>query len=144
MKEVQDLRRRLGELEAERHTEGRACLGFRRRAFTLGAVALAAFAGVALASTPCANGVPFCFAPNEPALASEINSNFAALKTWLEAKVGPTGTLATPSGDITTGRVVTAGVAPAYQNWNTFVVGAGGAAELGQRGQPLVTRPRRA
>jgi hypothetical protein len=74
---------------------------------------------------PCTNGIPFCFAPNDPALASEINLNFAALKTWLEAKVGPTGTLASPSGDITTGRIVTTGVAPAYQNWTTFPVGAG-------------------
>lgn len=31
------------------------------------------------------------FSPNTPALATDVNNNFQALKTWLEAKVGPVG-----------------------------------------------------
>lgn len=125
--EVEQLRQRLAELEQERHAERRARQALRRRSLLVAAVAVAGVAGVALASSPCANGLPFCFAPNEPALASEVNANFAALKTWLEAKVGGTGTVAAPNGDITTGRISTSSIAPRYQNWNSFAVGAGGA-----------------
>src|SRR5262245_12323930 len=30
------------------------------------------------------------FAPDTPAVASQVNANFALLKSWIEAKVGPT------------------------------------------------------
>jgi hypothetical protein len=36
----------------------------------------------------CPNGLPFCFAPNQPAIASQMNNDFAQLKEWVEAKVG--------------------------------------------------------
>ena len=44
------------------------------------------------------------FSANSPALASEVNGNFATLKTWLEQKVGPVTT-----NNITTTGSVTAG-----------------------------------
>lgn len=39
----------------------------------------------------CPNGLPFCFEADQPARASDVNHNFAQLKEWLEAKVGPRG-----------------------------------------------------
>jgi hypothetical protein len=42
----------------------------------------------------CPNGLPYCFAPDTPALASNVNWNFAQLKEWLEQKVGTSGTAA--------------------------------------------------
>lgn len=125
--EVEQLRQRLHELEQERHRERHARAAARRRAMLLAAVAVMGLAGVAFASSPCANGVPFCFAANDPALAAEVNANFAALKTWLEAKTGPTGALASPSNTITTGKVIAGSYAPTYSDWNSFVQGAGGA-----------------
>lgn len=126
LQEVQQLRQRVGELEAERRGPQRPRRG--RRAVVLVAAALAVVAGAAWAnSVPCSNGIPFCFGPNDPARAVEVNANFAALKTWLEAKVGPTGTVASPNGTVTTSRVVTAHYAPSYADWNSFTTGAGGA-----------------
>ena len=45
--------------------------------------------GTALAANGnCPNGMPYCFAPGSPAIADNINHNFAQLKEWLEGKVG--------------------------------------------------------
>ncbi len=47
--------------------------------------------GVAVAASgACPNGYPFCFAPDQPARASEVNHNFSQIKEWLETKVGST------------------------------------------------------
>jgi hypothetical protein len=128
LKELQELRNRLAEVERRPRM---------RPWMIAGAVAGVMVAVNALASSVCPNGIPYCFNANEPALASEVNADFAALKTWLEAKVGATGALATPSPDITT-RNINAGVitanmsnalaySPAYSTWGTYATGAGGA-----------------
>jgi hypothetical protein len=121
--ELLRLERRLAELEREREAATR----WRRRGAASLAVCLAGVAGVALAAGPCANGIPHCFNADEPAQAVEVNANFAALKTWLEAKVGPTGAVGSPNRDVTTARVVATSYAPGYFNWNSFTPGAGGA-----------------
>lgn len=46
----------------------------------------------------CPNGLPFCFAGNTPAVASQINHDLAQLKEWLEAKVGTVGQPVTIAG----------------------------------------------
>lgn len=118
--ELGALRERLTKLEAQ---------NVRRRRFgmVVAAAAVVLTAGFALASAPCANGIPFCFVEGDPALATEVNANFAALKTWLEAKVGATGTLAMPNTDVTTNRVVARNYAPIYSDWGSTTLGAGGA-----------------
>ena len=64
--------------------------GNRRRvrsvAWTAGLVALLV-AGTSAAD----HGVLYVFAPGSPALASEVNHNFAQLESWLAQKVGPVG-----------------------------------------------------
>lgn len=83
--EFERLRQRVAELEA------RTAPRPQRRGWAVLAGAVVLVVGAtAAASAPCSNGIPFCFAANEPAMASEINTNFAQLKTWLETKVGPT------------------------------------------------------
>jgi hypothetical protein len=42
----------------------------------------------ATASLDCADGL-ICFSPNTPAKASEVNSNFSKMATWVEEAVGP-------------------------------------------------------
>jgi hypothetical protein len=128
LKELQELRYRLAQVERRPRT---------RPWMIAGAVAGVMVAFNALGSMVCPNGIPYCFNANEPALASEVNADFAALKTWLEAKVGATGALASPSPDITT-RNINAGVitanmddalaySPPYSTWGTYATGAGGA-----------------
>ncbi len=134
LKELAALRARLGELE---HAQAQRRVARRRAWVALTSVCVAGLGGVAFAaSPPCTNGIPFCFQANSPALATEMNTNFAQLKTWLEAKTGGTGTAAAPSRDISTpgnitgAKLTATGYAPAYQNWNTFQTsgtGAGGA-----------------
>jgi hypothetical protein len=64
-----------------------------RRAFVVAGVVIASMGGAAWAATgDCPNGLPFCFAANAPAMAAEVNQNFAQLKEWIEQKAGPTGT----------------------------------------------------
>ena len=96
--ELADVRARLATLEAERANARR-----RVRRVT-GLAVLAALVGTAAsaASGACPNGMPFCFNPDEPALASQVNMNFAQLKEWLESKVGTVGT----GVKITTGATV--------------------------------------
>lgn len=93
--ELQELRRRLAELEAK--------LGARPRRLRLRhrAPALAAAVGIVLgavtslaADGACPNGLPYCFTPNAPAMAVAVNHDFAQLKEWLEQKVGPAGSAA--------------------------------------------------
>jgi hypothetical protein len=84
--ELREVRQRLAELEsrAERR-KGPP----RARLFAIVAVAALFGAGVASAANgACPNGLPVCFAQNTPALASDVNLNFATLKEWLETKVG--------------------------------------------------------
>lgn len=81
----------------------------RRAVWSVGAAALAV-ATVWVAGAAWAGGTPICaqtlpaplvtFCPNAPAVASEINGNFAQLVAWLEQKVGPVGQ-PLPSGVIT-------------------------------------------
>lgn len=52
--------------------------------------ALAVSTAVAADGT-CPNGLPFCFSADQPAVAAEVNNNFAQLREWLEAKVGTRG-----------------------------------------------------
>lgn len=59
-------------------------------ALVLAAVVVASGAGVAnAASRNCPNAFPFCFQPNTPALAGDVNENFTTAQDWLEQKVGP-------------------------------------------------------
>ncbi len=94
---VDELKQRLCAVEDELR-EGR-----RRRRRALVAVAL--LVGIAAplswaADGNCPNGLPFCFAADAPARASDVNHNFAQLKEWLEAKVGSTA-----SSNLTAGAV---------------------------------------
>ncbi len=123
------LRARLEAVERKEAARSR-----RAKALGLGALLCVATAGYA-ASPVCANGIPFCFQQDEPAIAAELNTNFAQLKAWLEAKVGGTGTVAAPSRDITTTGVVRAGAYfPVYQAWGATTPGGGGAGIVNDQG----------
>lgn len=79
---------RLAALEAELT----ARKGASRRVVAIGAVLSLTAVGTAWAATgSCPNGLPFCFTADQPAVASEVNHNFAQLKEWLEGKVGAVG-----------------------------------------------------
>ncbi|MBL8933062.1 MAG: hypothetical protein JNM69_00825 [Archangium sp.] len=82
-----DLRARLATLEAERSTLRRAL----KFAASGGLLAVLLGTVASAADGACPNGLPFCFAADTPASASEVNTNFAQLKEWLEAKVGVVG-----------------------------------------------------
>lgn len=128
LKELESLRERLAVVE-----HGQRCRSRRaRRLLLVACAAVLVMAGGATAqSAACANGLPFCFSSDAPAIASEVNGNFAALKTWLEAKVGATGPLAGPVTDISTvGSVTARAFTPAFANWTTTDAGAGGASIL--------------
>lgn len=90
----QDSQQLLAELDALRHRVGELERRRARRpvlvAFAVG-VALAA-GGTFAANGNCPNGLPFCFAANEPARAAQVNHNFAQMKEWMEAKIGDAGT----------------------------------------------------
>lgn len=92
-KELEALRSRVAELERAR-VEAQPKPRRRRRLIAAGlAVTFAVIAGTAsAASGACPNGMPFCFQENTPAIASEVNHNFAQLKEWVESKTGPVGT----------------------------------------------------
>lgn len=77
--DLEALERRLAVLEAREARRVR-----RRRAVLLGLVALGVVAApLALAADGnCPNGLPFCFASDQPARASEVNHNFAQLREW--------------------------------------------------------------
>ena len=61
--------------------------------------------GVFAANGNCPNGLPFCFAVDTPAQASQVNHNFMQLKEWLETKVG-----AVSSGSITATGITATGL----------------------------------
>ena len=111
--ELADVRARLATLEAER-TNSR-----RKVRWAGGAAVLAALVGTAAsaASGACPNVMPFCFNPDEPALASQVNMNFAQLKEWLESKVG---TVANPV-KIATGATVSTTTPPAQASRALYV-----------------------
>ncbi len=103
-RELKALRERLEVLEARlRHRPSR------RPKVTAAAIAMALVCGAAgvvfAANGNCPNGLPFCFAPDTPAQAGQVNHNFSQLKEWLEAKVGAVTTpaISTAAGLSTTG-----------------------------------------
>jgi hypothetical protein len=105
--ELEALRTRLAEVEREQ-AEQRANRRTLRRRVAAVAIVGAVIAGTAYAANGnCPNGMPVCFAADTPALASDVNLDFAQLKQWLETKVGPvdagtiTATGATVNGTLT-------------------------------------------
>ncbi|HEY0883455.1 MAG TPA: hypothetical protein VGD87_18110 [Archangium sp.] len=106
------LQRRVEELEAR--------LSRPTRRARLGAVlvvgALLGFGTALAADGNCPNGYPFCFTADSPAIASQVNHNFAQAREWLETKVGPisssnvttSGVVVRSGGDLTlqSGRVI--------------------------------------
>ncbi len=76
--------------------------------------ALAVATGTAFAANQtCPNGLPFCFAPDSPALAGQVNMNFMQLKEWVETKVGPVSTGGVSSGTVTAATVTASGTVTA-------------------------------
>lgn len=120
--DVSELEARVARLEAresERSTRARR----RLRLLVVASLLAVVVAPLALAANGnCPNGLPFCFEADRPALASEVNTNFAQLKEWLELKVGPvdggtvTGSSATFSGAATiTGQTIVGSLSSAGQ-----------------------------
>jgi hypothetical protein len=103
--EVADLRARLAVLEAERAAARR-----RNRRLAFAAVGLAVISGTvaSAANGNCPNGLPFCFTPDSPAQASQVNHNFMQLKEWIETKVGATSSSGVSASTITASGTVTA------------------------------------
>ncbi len=102
-------------LEALEERERRRAASRKRLASAIGGMAVATLlvATVAVAdpsvSLDCPGGDLFCFDPNTPARASEVNHNFAQLKQWLEQKVGDAGTDdVSVTGDLDVGGTVSA------------------------------------
>lgn len=95
----------------------------------LAAVGFGSFATRAFAGT-CASTLPaplVTLCPNEPALASEMNGNFAQIVTWVQQKVGTVGTAAITASSLTTTGTVSAGGVTATGltvNGNTTVNGS--------------------
>lgn len=88
MKELVALRARVDAIEEARRRRWQLL----RLALIVSCAVFASMGGVAWAANgECPNGLPFCFVANSPALASEVNQNFAQLKEWLETKVGSVG-----------------------------------------------------
>jgi hypothetical protein len=109
-RELQSLRARLEILEsAVRQRPSR------RPRFAAAAVLVAIVVGVAgvvsAANGNCPNGMPFCFSPDTPAEAAQVNHNFSQLKEWLESKVGPVTApaISSSTGISSTGRITTSG-----------------------------------
>lgn len=73
----------------------------RRLVPLVAAVVLFAAGGVFAANGNCPNGLPFCFAADTPAQASQVNHNFMQLKEWLETKVGPTSSANVTAASVT-------------------------------------------
>jgi hypothetical protein len=127
--ELEVVRERLAVVEralAQREERG---LRLRRLASLAIAVVLFAAGGVAAANGNCPNGLPFCFAADTPAQASQVNHNFMQLKEWLETKVGPTSSSAiTASGITTAGMTVNGSVqVNGDEGHNGRIIGTNGA-----------------
>lgn len=99
--ELEALRERLAAVERTLVEKDRRSKRLRRLARWGAVVVLFAAGGVFAANGNCPNGLPFCFAANSPALAGSVNHNFAQLKEWLEAKVGPTSASTITSTGVT-------------------------------------------
>lgn len=91
--------RRLAALEGElqRLHEGRRRTR-RLVSFVIVAGALGWVGSSFAANGLCPNGYPVCFTADSPAIASDVNQNFAQVKEWLEAKVGTVGTQTRSAG----------------------------------------------
>ncbi len=97
--ELEALRTRVFELEATQRARRRTW----RRAAMGSVVVLAASVGTALAANGnCPNGFPFCFAADQPAVASQVNHNFSQVLEWLEAKTGARATAGVQTPTVTT------------------------------------------
>lgn len=88
--ELTQLRERVSALEARDARRRRWILGLVAASFVMAPLAIAA-------NGNCPNGLPNCFVANNPALAAQVNHNFAQLKEWLELKVGTVATNVTIS-----------------------------------------------
>lgn len=109
-RELQVLRARLEVLESE--VRRRPSRRPRIVATALVAAIVVGVAGVVSAANGnCPNGMPFCFSPDSPAEAAQVNHNFSQLKEWLESKVGPVAApaISSSTGINSTGRMTTSG-----------------------------------
>jgi hypothetical protein len=123
--ELREVRQRLAELEAR--SAPRKGLP-RARLFAMVAVAALFGAGVASAADGnCQNGLPVCFAPNTPAMAYDVNWDFATLKQWLETKVGQVdaGVIIAAPARIQTGTTANASAAVGHGLFVSSVSGDG-------------------
>ena len=85
------------------------------------AVATFAFVGTALAANGnCPNPYPFCFAPDSPAQAAQVNHNFSQILEWLEGKVGTR-----TSAGVQTSAVTTTGNVDVTNNGRIVGTGSG-------------------
>lgn len=82
--ELRLLRQQVDELREERRKRTA-----RGPALLLAAVTAMTIGAAWAANGNCPNGLPFCFAANSPALATDVNTNFAFLREWIETKSGP-------------------------------------------------------
>lgn len=100
--QLDTLRERVARLEAEKSSRK-----VKRRWVLAGAALIVIATGSALAADgACPNALPFCFAPDTPAQASQVNHNFSQLQEWLVAKVGlPTTAGITTSSVAATGTI---------------------------------------
>lgn len=97
--ELEALRTRVLELEASQRARRRAW----RRAGLVSCLVVFASVGTALAANGnCPNNLPFCFAADQPAQASQVNHNFAQLLEWLEAKTGTRSAAGVQTPSVTT------------------------------------------
>ncbi len=97
--QLKTLRERVARLEAEKVSRRV------KRKWVIVAAVIVVATGTALAADgTCPNGLPFCFAPDVPAEAAQVNHNFSQLREWLVAKVGlPTSAGITTSSVSATG-----------------------------------------
>lgn len=108
--EASSLARRVAVLEAREAERQLARRRFRRWLVAICMAGLVVAPLALAADGNCPNGYPFCFTANTPALAGEVNHNFAQMKEWLETKVGPVTTPAlTVSGATVNGAVSVSG-----------------------------------
>lgn len=114
----------------------------------IAALCLLVLGSSAFASGTCARPMSFLanwtglhhFCPDEPALAGEVNANFATVVQWIEQKVGPVGTSTltlsgTPvsSATIADGTIVGADLSPAAIGARELVDGGVTASKLASR-----------
>jgi len=94
-----------------------------RAAAALGALCIVSVTGVVLSQAGTMRAGLNHFSPGTPALAEEVNENFAQLYDWIVGKVGAVGTSGVQTSELTvTGNVTTGGALTVTGN-----VGTGGA-----------------